>query len=342
MDVRVTGLFHLRAPLSHIGESLSTIAYLSQEPILQPDGSLAEVFAYSGNAWRGQIRDLAAAYMLDRLGAPRLPLDAFALLFFGGGIGGAQELNVEKARAYRRAIPLLSLLGGGVGNQILPGKLRVSNAYPLCAEALPVLPPEHRDAAAAIPYRGLTFEKSFTRKDDAKDDRLNGYALLPGDPSPVALPSAEQGALLDDDATTADPSPTSPPSARRAKDGPADQMRFTTELVAPGTRLASQITALDVSEVELGCLVSALHRFQRAPHLGGQAARGHGLVDLSYDLVDLDTGVREPFVSISGDVIRLAPPAAQAKDAYDGFLDAYHRLLDERGGELKALLGVAS
>jgi hypothetical protein len=46
--------------------------------------AIEEVFSYSGNAWRGQLRDLAASYMLDALGSPTLSLDAFHLLSQGG------------------------------------------------------------------------------------------------------------------------------------------------------------------------------------------------------------------------------------------------------------------
>jgi hypothetical protein len=49
--------------------------------------AIEEVFSYSGNAWRGQLRDLAASYMLDALGSPTLSLDAFHLLYSGGRIG---------------------------------------------------------------------------------------------------------------------------------------------------------------------------------------------------------------------------------------------------------------
>ena len=50
-----------------------------------------------------------------------------------------------------------------------------------------------------------------------------------------------------------------------AKEPAPEQMRMTVELVAAGTVLATAIDVLDCSEVELGCLVSALHRFARSP-----------------------------------------------------------------------------
>ena len=345
MNVRLTGLFTLRAPLSHIGEAISTISYLVQEPILQDDGSIEEVFCYSGNAWRGQLRDLAAEYMLDRLGAPALPTEAFHLLFSGGRIGGEMTLDLEQARRYRRSIPMTALWGGGVGNQVLPGKLRVQNSYPLCEEALPVLPPEHHGRAIGRSYRGMTFEKSFSRKDDAKDERLVHFLAAPE-------PATGQTAL---------PGETAPPKRGRSREAPPDQMRMTVELVAAGVQLHTAIDALSVSEIELGCLVSALHQFSRSPHIGGQANRGHGLVDLVYRLIDPDADAvwdqrsgawvdlgptgrpadqEEPFLAVRGGRSLLSTRAQEAREAYDAYLrEQYAAMLARQGGEIVALLG---
>ncbi len=86
--VRLDGFVRLKSPVSHIGEIISNTSYLVEDSVLQPDGTLEKVFCYSGNAWRGQIRDLMSSYMLDALGRPRLSLDAFHLLYSGGRMGG--------------------------------------------------------------------------------------------------------------------------------------------------------------------------------------------------------------------------------------------------------------
>lgn len=330
MNVRLVGQFQLRSPLSHIGESISTTSYLVQEPILQQDGSIEEVFSYSGNAWRGQLRDLAATYMLERLGSPQLPTESFHLLFSGGRIGGEQIVDINRIRAYRRAVPLIALWGGGIGNMILPGKLRVSNAYPICHEAQPVLPPWMLESAQRVSYRGLTFEKSFSRKDDARDERLTQF--LAGVSADV-LTDGTQSDWFD-----ALEGPAVKP--RRRDDGPADQMRMTAELLIAGAALWSEIDLLDVNEVELGCLTSALHLFSRSPHIGGQASRGHGLADLAYEIVDLDTGERQPFLTVEGGSSLLAPRAHEAKTAYDKLLrDAYDAYLSQQGTGIVGLLG---
>lgn len=321
---RIHGIFTLRSPLSHIGESLSTQTFLVQEPIIQINGEIEEVFAYNGNAWRGALRDHAASYMLDRLGAEgdshaRVPLDLFHLLFTGGRIGGDQAIDIEQARRVRAAVPMISMWGGGIGNQIMAGKLRVSNAYPLCIEAIPVLPERWHTEAAMVAYSGCTFDKSFSRMDDSKREDLRAY-----------LPPPDTAGKIEG-------------KTKKTKAGTevADQMRMTTELVAPGVRLYQEIDVLDASPVELGALVSAIHAWSRSPHLGGQANKGHGKVRLDYRILDMDSGDEQDFIRVTGDgPCLLAQPAQAAKDAYDQHLRAlYDQMLADSRQDIRALLG---
>lgn len=311
-NIRLAGTFRLRSPLSHIGESISTTSYLVEEPILQPDGSLVSVFCYSGNAWRGQLRDLAAAYMLRSLDA-RVGIDAFHLLFSGGKIGGDMVVDINRARDFRRAVPMLSVWGGGISNQILAGKMAVGNCYPLCQETAHLLPELVRGSCTTS-YQQLTFEKSFSRKDDAKDPRNENM---------LAVPERE---LLDG-------------PAKPAKAEDPEQMRMTAELLAAGSALYTEITLWDVSEIEIGALVSALHSFSAGPYIGGQRNKGHGHVELHYDWEDLDSGETGPFISVI-DTPRLAPTAQAAQTAYDEHLRAIYdqRINDERD-EIRSLLG---
>src|SRR5690606_5230450 len=94
--------------------------------------------------------------------------------FSGGALGGKSSVDIDQARRIRQAVPLISVLGGGVGNQLLPGKINVSDAYPLCAEAQHLIPESLRNPNA-LSWRHLTAERSYTRTDDAKDERLRTY-----------------------------------------------------------------------------------------------------------------------------------------------------------------------
>jgi hypothetical protein len=317
---RIHGIFTLRSPLSHIGESLSTQTFLVQEPILQEDGTVEEVFCYNGNAWRGQLRDCAAAYFLDRMGSnghAHVPLDMFHLLFTGGRIGGDQSIDIEQARRIRAAVPMVSIWGGGVGNQIMAGKMRVSNAYPVVREAIPALPERWHMDALRTTYADCTFDKSFTRTDDTKNEHLRQY-----------MPPENAGLLE---------------GPRKTKSGNevADQMRMTTELVAAGTRLSTEIDVLDPSDVELGALVSAIHHWSRSPHIGGQANKGHGKVRLDYRILNMSTGEDQEFIRVTGDgPCLLSTTATEAKQAYDQHLrELYDRMLEHSKDGIRGLIG---
>ncbi|KWT70744.1 hypothetical protein APY04_0805 [Hyphomicrobium sulfonivorans] len=319
---RLHGIFTLRSPLSHIGETISASSHLAQDQILQPDGELTPVFAYSGNAWRGQLRDLSAAYMLDAIGSPRVGLDAFHLLFSGGAIGGAQNTDIAQARRMRAAMPHLAVFGGGVGNQILEGKLRVGSSYPICQEAIPVLPPRLHDEARKFAYADCTFEKEYSRRDDAKIESVRRH--LNDDPEMTLLDAPKKG------------------KKTAATDDVPTQMRIRSELVCPGVRLYSWITVHDVSLEQMGCLIAALHSFSRSPHIGGQASRGHGLVDVAYEFEDLSSGEVHDLIKIEDGRSLLAPKAVEAKAAYDEHLrNLYDQLLANNEDSIKTLLGAA-
>lgn len=244
MIFALQGYFQTRAPLSHVGETISTNTYLVQEPILQPDGGLEEVFCYSGNAWRGQLRDMTAQFFLREIGADQVPASVFHLLFAGGRLGG----DVKKAKDARKIldIPPVSIFGGGVGNRILAGKLKVGGSYPLCREALPVLPPFFRPMAEGLSYKQLTFEKSLTRRDDARITR--------------SVRISDEGS---------------------DEDSP-EQMRYTAELLCAGVVLAHEIQIVDPTQIEVGAFVSALREFSADPTIGGLGSKGFGKVDLHY------------------------------------------------------------
>lgn len=315
-NYRIFGEFITKSPLSHISEAISTHSYLVQEPILQPDGTLEEVFCYNGNAWRGQLRDLAAQYLLDKLNMT-VSLDAFHLLFSGGKIGGDQSINIEQARAMRRAVPMIALFGGGVGNQILPGKMKVGSSYPVCMEAMPALAEDKYMDAIKISYRALTMEKSFTRMDDSKN------------PNATTFVSPTDSALLESD------------SKKSAKTEVSTQMRMTSELIIPGVKLAHEIDLVQVSEVELGALVSGLHRFAQVPYIGGQSNRGHGRVGYHATIVCSETGEQHDLIKISSNGLpKLSKVAEQAKQAYDQHLQAqYDAFLEKKESEIRNLLG---
>ena len=332
-SLRLDGKVTLLSPLSHIGSSAGPDSFLSEDVIIGPDGRPVEVFTYSGNSYRGILRDKAAAYTLGKLGDIRLAPDTFYLLFSGGSLGGAQSVDIDQARMYRRNIPMLSVFGGGVGNQILAGKIKVGSMYPLVSECQRVLPEHLRDPGAPS-WRQWTFEKSFTRMDDAKNEKLRKY--LAGAENDGLLASPKPQALL-----ASEDVPGAPPeTAKKKKEDPPQQMRYTVEMLAAGAVLYQRIDLCDLTDLELGAFVSALVEFSKSSYIGGRSGTGSGLVDIEYAW--RPAGAKESagkFLSVTTDQLWLSKPAEEAKDKYDDFLvKLYDQYLENNADELTKLL----
>ncbi|MCK9327860.1 MAG: hypothetical protein M0P69_20360, partial [Bacteroidales bacterium] len=274
-----------------------------------------------------QLRDLAAIYMTERLGGIVYNPDVFYLLFSGGSLGGAQSVDIDQARMYRRNVPMLSVFGGGVGNQILTGKLKCGAMYPLVAECQLVLPEGLRDQNAPS-WRQWTFEKSFTRMDDAKNENLRKH--LNDQRMRSILAEAQQATLPGETA----------PEKKKKKEDPPQQMRYTVEMLAAGSVLYQRIDLCDLSDLELGAFVSALVEFSKHSYVGGKSGTGHGLCEVEYTW--RPAGTKEPvgkFLGVDTDCLWLSKPAEDAKGVYDDFLvRLYEQYLEGHADELTKLL----
>ena len=306
---RIETIYTLLQPLSHIGESESTQSFLNTTTVVN-DGQPEEVFVYTGNAIRGMLRDCGARYLLNKLGI-QVPLKAFHLLFSGGSIGGAQSLDIDQAKKIRKTLPFVSLFGGGVGNQILDGKLKQTFAYPICRETSDIVPNyiEKPDYS----WRHFTNVIEFSRKDDEKDVNVTDQFL-----------ATEEVKLIEDG------------TKKKKKDEPATQMRYGIEYLAAGTKLWHRWDII-CTEIELGAFVSAIHEWQKQPYLGGMSGKGFGLVRADMDLITEEG--RESFAQIGQEFIKLGTTAQEAKNDYDEHLkDIYDNYLVENKEEFTKLL----
>lgn len=102
--------YKMLSPLSHIGETASTGSYF--QTILTASGRVPVI---TGNSIRGQLRDSMALHLLELLDT-KVSKDTFNILFSGGNINGAMKDDVEKAKKIREHFPLVSLMGGGLGD----------------------------------------------------------------------------------------------------------------------------------------------------------------------------------------------------------------------------------
>jgi len=326
-DYRLEGKVTLLSPLSHIGESLGPDSFLAESVVIDERGKPVECFLYSGNAFRGMLRDKGVKYFLNKLGKVKLPLETFYLLFSGGSLGGEQKIDIEQARMYRKMLPIFSIFGGGAGNQIIGGKMKVGQMIPLVKECQRILPERFRDPDA-VSWRQWTMEKSFTRKDDAKDEGLREY-LYEDIPE---LPDGSKQYRLE--------GKTEKRKEEKAGDAP-QQMRYSVECLAPGAVMYHRIDLQDMTELELGAFVSAFVEFSKQPYIGGKSGVGFGLVELEYDY--FKPFDREPlgkFMEIREEGYLLSKPAQAVKEKYDQFLlDLYNNYIESRESEIRNLLG---
>lgn len=250
--------YKMLSPVSHIGETASTGSYF--QTVLTSGGRVPVI---TGNSIRGQLRDSMALHLLETVGA-KVDKDTFNILFSGGNINGAMKEDVEKAKQVREHFPLISLMGGGLGDMIMAGKLICSFAFPVCAETEDIT-----GIGSDVSWHSLIDEIEFTRTDDGKNDRFSGYMI-----------DVEE--------------------EKTAK--ASTQMRFSVQYMAAGTEFVQDIIFLDgTTELEIGAFYAGLLKWFEVPHLGGMAAKGFGLFDA--DVNNGAITVAQGKVSVAPDVL---------------------------------------
>lgn len=238
--------FELLSPLSHIGESSGIDCFLNRQKMLI-NGEIEEVFVYNGNAIRGVLRDLISSHLLDYK-KTQVPLETFYLLFSGGNISGEQKIDIKQSRDLREKLPIISIFGGGTGNQILSGKIKVSDALVKSVETKSFLPNTcHVDCNNSwgehLSYR------YYTRFDDSKDFNKHKYI------SDINL--------VDEGKT-------------KKTNEASMQMRYGVEVLVPGAKLYSKIFYNNLNDTELNCLMTGIGELIDNPYLGGKSNVGLG------------------------------------------------------------------
>jgi hypothetical protein len=151
IPIKITTL----SPLAHGGDAKAGNATLFRRmQVLSNTGTTLTLPFYSGNAIRGQMRDLLADDFIRALGIkPSKTNPPIALWFFHTlYAGGALEENSEAAKAFgkllgsngaikaegvyqfRDTLPMISALGCSLGNRIIEGRANFSDLRPECEE----------------------------------------------------------------------------------------------------------------------------------------------------------------------------------------------------------------
>lgn len=271
--------------VSHIGQTRGITAKLRREKFVLADGSVEEIPVISGNSMRGMLRDRGMMHMLHQLGygvnettgeVTGLSLQAFYFLFSGGSLSkdGGNGLDLALARKLRDLIPLVSVFGGAVGNQIMPGKLKVGKLLPVCQELAHLLPARFVSSAGSI--WDMVQEEAYTRKDDEKNENMRMMIKAP------------ERLLLE--ASQAEK------RARRGTENEIDreagahqQMRYYCETLAAGTTFFWDVVLDHVTDVEFESFIACLVEFSKTPYIGGKSNVGHGKVAVRFEnWIELD------------------------------------------------------
>lgn len=145
----------MEAPLEHGADTkCGNSTMFRRINVCSTDGGTLHLPYYSGNALRGQMRDLLADHFLTAIGVgadrlkPKVALWFFYALYTGGvlteadsstkkivkNMGDNGAIRAEGVWKLRNMIPPISLLGAAIGNRILPGRVRFADLRPVCRE----------------------------------------------------------------------------------------------------------------------------------------------------------------------------------------------------------------
>lgn len=265
---RFEGIATALSAISHLGDGGGGTTAIFRRERMLVGGCAQEIPILSGNAWRGQLRDCGMRFMLRELGEPTLSPAAFDFLTSGGALtkDAGRGVDIGYARRLRELIPLVGILGGACGRQILPGKLQVGKWYPICKETARFLPKAYQEQAHISIFE-MTDLHSFSRMDDKKNDHWQKY-----------LPEPER-TLLEAPKTRK----TNAGEEIAEKPGVAQQMRYSQEVLVAGTQFYCWLALNDVTPLEYDAFASALMEWSKAPFVGGQSRHGCGLVELHFD-----------------------------------------------------------
>ena len=306
--------------ISHIGETFGINAKLRREKVVQADGTIEEVPIVSGNSVRGILRDRGMVHMLRNLGygvnedtggVRGLSLAAFYFLLSGGVLTstGKRGIDIDEARRWRDLVPLVALFGGAMGNQIMPGKLKIGKLIPICAETRHIIP-ERFASNNLQSIWDMVQEEAYTRRDDEKNENLR------------RLLEPETRRLLEVEASQKRAKQGTPEQKPEAETGQKQQMRYFVETMAAGTKFFWDIIMDDVTDLEFEAFCVTLAEFGRSPYIGGKSGIGHGKVSIHFDnWLEIDSRAKPTGTEISTPL---------------GVL--YREHLEQRGDDIRGLI----
>lgn len=246
-------IFCLTKSVSPITHQLGTVgneSIVNVEDVRTPLGN-RKVPVLSGNAIRHRmLRAPGADHLVDSLGLDgKLSRDVLNLLYHGGlKREKAKRPSLARIADMHRLFPLLRLLGVCLPEAIVSGDLIAYRAMLVCRE--------NKSRIEAIAPDGWSVEASLA----PASSFVERWQYVRGVMSHSLAESATDES--DEDAST--------------------MMPFAGTCVIPGAEWAHGFAVNDCSQLEFGCILHCLRKWDAdGATIGGQSSRGHGVLSLS-------------------------------------------------------------
>ena len=260
------------SPITHMGGVSGNESILNREKVVYKK-RVVDVPMLSGNALRHRfIREPGAMHIVDVCGLRgKLNIDQANFMFTGGSLcESATSDNIPLIEKMQRVSPLFRLLGGSLRNQIIGGSLFVSRGLLVCDENREVIDKMCPEVFASIdgeflPAQAFISNCQYTRGDvmhmkDAAD-----------------IVNEEQ---------------------ERRKGDKQNLMIYSGESIVSGAMFYHNMTLYNVSPLEVGAALNAIHRWQITNGtIGGSIRIGHGKLDTAImidGLVDWFGALKDP------------------------------------------------
>jgi len=244
---RFSGTFEAQAPISHgSDEDFGMEQRLRTiEMAVRENGDLyhEEIPVISGNSLRGQLRDLLAEDLLSWLSGDDEPLQIHDTLSNALYSGGTLERGAGPGKLKRRMIANI------------------------------------RKNIPMLSLLGTAIGSQMVQ------GRLNMGMLTPIATETESYTGRESDHSVFEfvDETFYTRSDDREGYVERDEDEQAQQMKYTVQILTPGTRFDHWMALEDATEIERACLGHAFDMFAESPHVGGQRSVGHGRVRFEYD-----------------------------------------------------------
>ena len=139
MNKKFKGYITAETMLHHGGNIKTGSQSMLRRIKFYANGKFVEIPYISGNAMRGRLRRLGMGDLLQRLGYEMENLRLHHILFSGGTLTTVSTkdtgtIDFDLRRKVQEYLPMISLFGTAMGNQIMAGKLVVGNMVPVCKE----------------------------------------------------------------------------------------------------------------------------------------------------------------------------------------------------------------